>query len=661
MFKYLSCLIGGCFSVLSFGQENPNFSDTINLKEVLIIQSQKKSQYNKKNLGSIDEYLQNSSQINLIRRGSYAWEPMLNGMSSERSLITIDGMKIFGACTDKMDPITSYVERTNLKKAEIHSGNSAMGSSISGGINLVKNEIGFGKNDSFIDFFSGFESNNQQKILGLDLGYSQKKWFAQWNISYRDAEEFHAGNRKKVPYSSYNKFNSSGSFGVKIDSSKQLIASIIYDKATHIGYPALPMDVALAEAFIGSIAYEHHQINPNINHWETKFYFNTITHIMDDSQRPDVPIRMDMPGWNKTVGMYSKIDGQIGENLFKIQLNAHTNTAFAEMTMYSNDSSQPNMYMETWPKIQTNYSDIFLENHRKLNNKNSLIVNYALGVHQNIIKSGFGFSSLQIFNANLSKTKNRLLQRATLGWIYQADWMAASINGNFSQRAPSNSEAYGFYLFNSFDGYDYIGNPNLKNETSIAISADWSIKKPIWNLKLSGNYFKIKNFIIGENQGSLSPMTIGANGIRKYSQLKSAEISNASIDFSLQIHSKIHSNLSGSFRYGTSDKYSKLPQIQPFTYQWNIHFDHHYFNGVLSLEGAAKHERISEYFAEKPLPDYAILNTSISKDIKIKSTNLNIQLGIENLFDTNYTTFSDWNRLPRMGRNCFLHLQYAIK
>ena len=33
-----------------------------------------------------------------------------------------------------------------------------------------------------------------------------------------------------------------------------------------------------------------------IDNWETKLYFNTITHTMDDTKRPDVPIHMDMLG-----------------------------------------------------------------------------------------------------------------------------------------------------------------------------------------------------------------------------------------------------------------------------------------------------------------------------------------------------------------------------
>ena len=58
-------------------------------------------------VASIDEHLRELSHVSLVRRGSYAWEPIVNSMATERVSTTIDGMKIFYACTDKMDPVTS--------------------------------------------------------------------------------------------------------------------------------------------------------------------------------------------------------------------------------------------------------------------------------------------------------------------------------------------------------------------------------------------------------------------------------------------------------------------------------------------------------------------------------------------------------------------------
>src|SRR5690606_336005 len=64
---------------------------------------------------SVDEFLASTDHISFINRGAFAWEPLLNSMSTERSTVTIDGMHVFGACTDKMDPITSYVESKDRK------------------------------------------------------------------------------------------------------------------------------------------------------------------------------------------------------------------------------------------------------------------------------------------------------------------------------------------------------------------------------------------------------------------------------------------------------------------------------------------------------------------------------------------------------------------
>ena len=100
-----------CFT---FSQEVDSLK-THEIKEVLVVGT-KAALHEKqgKTLATLDEFLQKSTKVDLIKRGAYAWEPIINGMATERTVVTIDGMRIFGACTDKMDPVTSYVEVSNL-------------------------------------------------------------------------------------------------------------------------------------------------------------------------------------------------------------------------------------------------------------------------------------------------------------------------------------------------------------------------------------------------------------------------------------------------------------------------------------------------------------------------------------------------------------------
>lgn len=104
-------------------QQEEAKKDTTKLEEVLIVSRRKFSNHRQeKTLSSIDDYLEKSNNVTMIKRGNYAWEPTVNNMVSQRLVVTIDGMQIFGACTDKMDPITSYVDVSNLDKVTIGSG-----------------------------------------------------------------------------------------------------------------------------------------------------------------------------------------------------------------------------------------------------------------------------------------------------------------------------------------------------------------------------------------------------------------------------------------------------------------------------------------------------------------------------------------------------------
>ena len=95
------------------------------MEEIVISTNKNNKNKQLKPFASIDDYLLSSGKINMIRRGNYAWEPMLNNMGSERISTTIDGMKIFCACTDRMGPVNSHLEIGNLNNITIYTGSSS--------------------------------------------------------------------------------------------------------------------------------------------------------------------------------------------------------------------------------------------------------------------------------------------------------------------------------------------------------------------------------------------------------------------------------------------------------------------------------------------------------------------------------------------------------
>lgn len=640
--------------------------DTLNpiqLQEVIIIGKKAQlSDKQSKTLTTIDDYLQKSAKVDMIKRGAYAWEPIINSMPNERTLITIDGMRIFGACTDKMDPITSYVEVSNLSEATICSGQEGarFGSTIGGSIDLKRNQNNFGNQKWNFNLNSGFETNNQQKIIGTALNYSDSLFYVDTDIMLRDAENYKAGNNKEVLFSQFKKLNFSFTSGFKLSKNKLIEGSLIYDKATDVGYPALPMDVSIAEAIITSLKYEYVPLNSIVVNWETKLYFNTIMHKMDDTKRPFVPIHMDMPGWNKTYGYYSKVKVKYNKHNLLLNSNSFYNRSLAEMTMYPADPNENLMFMLTWPNVITYYNGLFVEDNYALNCHSSIKVSASIGNHYNKIESELGLNSLQILYPEMDAQNSRFLKSFSANYNSSKNGIEFGFGAAYGERAPSITEAYGFYLFNSFENYDNIGNPNLKNETSLEGNAFIGLKKEQINLKMASSYFHISNYIVGKPDASLIPMTIGATGVKIYTALEYATIFNISLTSEIKFSRELKWNMQLVYGRGKDFNNVNLPFISPFNYSTSLTYVKEKFSSEIVIQGNAKHTNFGSIYGEDKTPDYAIINANFGYKFDINKNKLITKFGIENIIDTYYSTYSDWNNFPRQGRNFFVNLSISL-
>ena len=635
---------------------------TKEIEGVIIISTNNLANKEEKLLSTIDEYLQNSTKVNMIRRGAYAWEPFVNNMPTERNLVTIDGMRVFGACTDKMDPITSYLEVSNLSEAEILSGQegSCHGSTIGGSIDLKRSKNSFGEKKWNFGIQSGFESVNSQKIFGTSANFKSQKFYLDTDFMLRNTENYKDGNGNEVMFSQFHKFNFSGISGVKLEENKLLEASIIYDKATDVGYPALPMDVSLAEAIITSLKFEFLPKSYIFKNLENKIYYNSITHKMDDTKRPNVPIHMDMPGFSKTFGYYSKLKFEKNKHQILLNLNGFYNNSRAEMTMYPNNPTENIMFMLTWPDVNTLFQGIYMEDKFKINEKSYIKLLGSIGFHRNKVESEFGLNSLQIFYPEMKAEKSRLLKSLATNYLFNQNNWEFGAGLAYGERAPSVSEGYGFYLFNSFERYDYIGNPNLENEKSLEANAFIGFKKEIFSAKISSSYFHISNYIVGKKLSGLIPMTIGANGVKMYSALDYATIFNVDFTTEIKILENLKWNAQLGYNRGKDFNGENLPFMSPFSYKTSLSWDKNKFSSEISVIGNLKYKNFAEIYGESETLAYTILNASFGYKFTFDKHKILTRIGIENTFDKFYTTYSDWNKIPKPGRNLFLNFNYLF-
>lgn len=652
----------GIFLLLGLNSIAQIFTDTLSAKildEVIVIAPKKQlNEKQFKSLATLDEYLQSGGKVNLVRRGAYAWEPQINNMSTERTVVTIDGMRIFGACTDKMDPVTSYVEVSNLAEASVCSGQqgSCYGATIGGALDLKRNSTDFKPKGWDLSLNHGLEANNIHQVAGASATYTDKSYNIDTDLTFREAHNYFDGKGHEIDHSGFKKINFSNALGWKFNNNQFIETSVIFDRATQVGYPALPMDVSLAQALITSIKYVAVWPKAAYKKFEVKLYYNTITHRMDDTTRPEVPIHMDMPGWSNTSGFYAQLERTKAQHHWLLNVNSFYNQSLAEMTMYPKNPQENKMFMYTWPDVRTFYSGLFLQDNWTLNCHTELKLTTSVGLHQNTVASPFGLSSLQIFYPEMPAQKNRWLKSLGVQYRQTHELFEWSLGGAYSERAPSVSEGYGFYLFNSSDRFDYIGNPNLKTESAFELNVSCGYKTPKLYLKLNSNAFHIQDYIIGQPNTNFIPMTIGATGVKWYRALTYARLFN--LDFTAQYKVTAHFLCTAQVKYsaGQDHQNQNLPLIQPLAYHLSLTWNYQKFSVALDASGNATQNHYGQTYGEQKTDDFSIYNLNTSYQFKWKQAQLLIKLGVENLTDKYYTTYSDWNKIPRMGRNVFINL-----
>ena len=640
-------------------------SDTVttekaqNLDEVVIVsetgRGRKRSA--KGQVASIDEHLGELKNVNLVRRGSYAWEPVVNNMQTERLSTTIDGMKIFYACTDKMDPVTSYVESGNLQSISLNSGldgNPQATGNIGGSLDLKLRKAGF-DNDAFHASASvGHEWNGHVQVYGADAALSSHRTYLNAGAFFRHADNYKVGGGDELQFSQFQKVNVFTNAGLRLAEKDMLEATFIFDRATDVGYPALNMDVAKAEGLITSLSYKHLFRKAS---WETKAYYNHITHEMDDTKRPDVAIHMDMPGKSWTAGVYSLLTTSLKQHDLALNYDLYYNRLFADMTMYPGGAAP--MYMVTWPDVGTLNTGVALTDNVRIARNQSLRLSAKVAWQQQRLNNEEGYHALKVFFPGMTDAYHRIAANYNF-LIFK--FLNCSIGAGWGSRAPTVTEAYGYYLNNTFDQYDYIGNPSLKNESAVELNGalKCSMHNAQCTIGIEGNVFLFSNYIIGQFETRLSPMTVGAEGVKVYGNISHATIANASLTAEWQLTEQLRWNGKVGYSSGRDADGDPLPLISPVSWQTELQYHYKRLQVGAVVKGNARQSNYGEKYGETAAKAWTILNLAAQYQLSIVNYQLSIRVGVENLFDKQYATYADWNHIPQKGRNIYMNLTFEL-
>lgn len=152
-------------------------------------------------------------------------------------------------------------------------------------------------------------------------------------------------------------------------------------------------------------------------------------------------------------------------------------------------------------------------------------------------------------------------------------------------------------------------------------------------------------------------MTIGAHGVKTYNNIPHAFVSGLEASCFLKPFQKFDFVSTLRYTYAQDYKDEPLPGIAPLKNVSSIRYQPNKIFYQVETEMAAAQNRIRISSGEDETKPYTLWHVRLGLNSTLFQKNIEIQTGIENIFDKNYHEHLDWGNIARPGRNAYLQIK----
>lgn len=331
------------------------------------------------------------------------------------------------------------------------------------------------------------------------------------------------------------------------------------------------------------------------------------------------------------------------------------NWSKAEMTMFMNNLSSPGeppMFVETWPENYRNVSGIYAKNTHAISDEITVAVDARADFSMSELLSEQGKKQFEILGYETYQTYSQFVYslNANLSW-YTSSRSNIIFGGGVGERLPTLTEQFGFYLFNAFDGYDYIGNPDIKTEKALNLRLNWHYTHTRFKLNWQNQVHFLKDYIFGETLPEYEALNLYASGLKQFVNLPSAFTfsSNAQVLWTLSKRWEIVNV--ASYFFGEMNDGEAMPQIAPLKNRLSLTYKKAQYYMQAENELSAAQNRVNTDFGELPTASFSLFHVRGGYTFKTKQSSIQLTAGLENVFDKAYSEHLDWGSYLRPGRN----------
>lgn len=619
-----------------------------------------------------------SPSVSLVRRSGIANDIIVRGQKKDNINVTIDGVKIHGACPNRMDPPISHVLTNNIDYIEINEGPynvedfGVLSADVKihtiqpkdefqGDINLGFGSWGYKK--AAISA-SGAMSENVKFLLSASVETSEQYEDGDGNNFAEQIDNYIADNlipnpsnpmqigfNKKLKGTAYqDRYRELDAYTKKtvlaklfwnITDNQELRLSYTGNRSDDVLYPSTKMDALSDDSDIFNVEYMTTDLGKYSKELKVQLYQSEVEHPMSTRYR-----KMGAVNYI-THALTSKMQGAKITNSF--YLNNHTITAGVDYSLRNWDGvyTKNDIPLNEFSPMTGNlpYHSIY-----DVDTKNvAFFLKDQIKMDKLVLDIGLRVDDTEITSAYQNQQDNDYSELN--GYIfasYDTDANTQYFAGiGKSSRVPDAKELYWLGIMGNS-----VGTPTL--DATVNYEFDIGLEKKFENttVKAKAFYSKLDDFI-AYNSSNVNMMGAAVNAYENVD----ASIYGFELSGTYIVSNTVYLDYGMAYQRGEKDTPlegqtgTDMPEIPPFKFNAAVHYD---YDETLAFKAeliaSDSWTNFDEENGEQELDAYGILNLKGSK----RWGAFELTVGVDNLFDKTHAvsnTYNDLILLPTAGNN----------
>ena len=265
--------------------------------------------------------------VSIVRKGAIANDVVIRGMQKDNINVFLDGVRLHGACPNRMDPPSFHYDFAEVEQVKVIKGpyDLANPGSLGGVIEAVSKKPKKGWGTELPATGGSYDSVNSSAVGS----YGGDTFDALLGYAFKYSAVPVSGSGKRIteiyPESSANRYKDGEKdgkaylmntawtkWGYNISENSRTEVGYSFQDAEHVLYPYLLMDAENDRTNRVNWTYDAKELSPLVKEAKVQFYWDSVTHLMNDQYRVssnNMPRRYSMQTDASTQVLGAKVTG----------------------------------------------------------------------------------------------------------------------------------------------------------------------------------------------------------------------------------------------------------------------------------------------------------------------------------------------------------------